>query len=216
MTMTTALAPSLRERKKRATRLAIHEAAFELVELHGLSGVTVETISDRAGVSPRTFWSYFSSKEDAVIDRDPERAGLVRSALAARPPDEDALTALRRVLEDDLERRLVDRDRALRRSRLVRREPHLMAAAAAVFDELEGVLVQGIAERLGQDPTTDVMPGLVVSAACGACRVAHLRWVDRKGRAALPDLMGEAFDHLARGLATPRPPGKHAPQGRRR
>ena len=43
--VTVALAPSLRERKKQATRQAIHEAAFDLVEDHGLSGVTIEAIS---------------------------------------------------------------------------------------------------------------------------------------------------------------------------
>ena len=50
---------SHRERKKQATRRAIHDAAFELVEQSGFTGVTVEAISERAGVAPRTFWSYF-------------------------------------------------------------------------------------------------------------------------------------------------------------
>jgi AcrR family transcriptional regulator len=195
------LAPSLRERKKQATRRAIHEAAFAMVDEYGLSGVTVEAISDRAGVAPRTFWYYFSSKEDAVLDRDPGRPEGLRKALLARPPEEDILTALRRVLDEDLAGRVVDRNRALRRGLLVRREPQLMAAVAATYDEIERELVHGVAERMELDPDSDLFPGLIVSSVCGAYRIAQLRWSDRKGRPSLQDLVDEAFEHLGRGLA---------------
>jgi AcrR family transcriptional regulator len=199
--MSVVLAPSLRERKKQATRQAIHEAAFTMVDEHGLSGVTVDAISDRAGVAPRTFWCYFSSKEDAVLDRDPARPATLREALLARPDDEEILTALRRVLDDDLAGRVVDRDRALRRGVLVRREPQLMAAVAATFDDIEQALVHAVAERMGLDPDADLFPGLIVSAVCSAYRIAQLHWSDRKGRPSLTDLVDEAFEYLARGLA---------------
>jgi AcrR family transcriptional regulator len=195
------LTTSLRERKKQATRRAIHEAAFDLVDERGLSSVTIEAISHRADVAPRTFWTYFSSKEDAVLDSDPARAEMMRSALLSRPTDEDALTALRRVLEEDMASRVIDRNQALRRACLVRREPQLMAAVAASFDEIERALVLAVAERLGQDPDADLFPGLIVSAAGGACRIAYLRWSDRKGRQPLMQLVDEAFQYLARGLA---------------
>ena len=52
--MTVELAPSRRERKKQATRQAIHEAAFTLAEEDGLVGVTVEAIAARADVATRT------------------------------------------------------------------------------------------------------------------------------------------------------------------
>jgi AcrR family transcriptional regulator len=199
--MSVDLAPSLRERKKQATRRAIHEAAFEMVDQFGLSGVTIEAISDRAGVALRTFWAYFSSKEDAVLDRDPARPQALRAALLARPADEDILSALRRVLDEDLAGRIVDRGRALRRGLLIRREPQLMAAVAATYDEIERELVHGVAQRMGMDPDADLFPGLIVNAACGAYRIAQLRWSDRKGRPSLQDLVDEAFEHLARGLA---------------
>src|SRR5579875_1039070 len=79
---------SHRERKKAATRQAIHDAAFELVERNGLAGTTIEAISDRAGVAPRTFWAYFSSKEDAVINRDPDLPAVLHDALLDRPETE--------------------------------------------------------------------------------------------------------------------------------
>lgn len=199
---------SHRERKKQATRRALHDAAFELADRHGLAHTTVEAISDRAGVAPRTFWSYFSSKEDAVINRDPDHPDRLRQALLGRPADEDAATALRRVLEQDLADRVQDSSRALRRQRLIRREPHLMAATAAAFDEIERALVAAVAERLGVDPESDLLPGVLVSAAGGACRVAQQHWVDGGGRRAFPDLVGEAFARMAEGLSPAADPGR--------
>ena len=196
-----ALPTSHRERKKLATRWAIHDAAFDLVERHGLAGTTIEAISDQAGVAPRTFWSYFASKEDAVINRDPEGAEHLRAALLARPAGEDAISSLRCVLEEYVSDRLVDSDRAVRRQQLVRREPQLMAAVAASFDDVERSLVEAVAERLGLDPMRDLRPGVLVAAAGGACRVAQMRWADEQGRTPFHDLVDEAFAQLADGLA---------------
>lgn len=203
---TTELAPSHRERKKQATRRAIHLAALDLVERHGLSGATVEAISERAGVAPRTFWSYFSSKEEAVLDHEPDRPETLRLALLARPADEEPLTALQRVLEEDLARRLVDRDEGLRRYNLLRSEPHLMSAVAANFEKIERALVSAVAERTGLNPDVDIYPGVLVSAACGACRVAQLRWSGQRGRPSLGALVSEAFGQLSDGLVSPKRP----------
>ena len=201
--MTVELAPSRRERKKQATRQAIHEAAFTLAEEDGLVGVTVEAIAARADVAPRTFFNYFPSKEEAILDWDGERPESMRRALLARPLAEDALTALRRVMEDEVAQRVLDAERALRRMRLIRSEPQLRAAMAACSEDMERALVAGVAERTGQDVDADLYPALVVSAAWGAFKVAHLRWSDLGGRVSFEALLASAFDTLANGLAPP-------------
>ena len=81
--MSVQLAPSRRERKKQATRQALHEAAFTLAEERGLTGTTVEAIAERADVAPRTFFNYFTCKEDAVLDRD--RSGWSASSRSCWP-----------------------------------------------------------------------------------------------------------------------------------
>jgi AcrR family transcriptional regulator len=201
--MTVELAPSRRARKKQATRQGLHEAAFTLAEEAGLAGVTVEAIAGRADVATRTFFNYFSSKEDAVLDRDPDRPEALRRAVIERPPDEDALTALRRVMEEEAARRMVDADRFHRRTRLIRLEPQLRAAMAGISEEIEQALVAGIAERTGQDAEVDLYPALVVSAGWGAFKVAHLRWSDERGRRSFQALLASAFDTLAGGLVPP-------------
>jgi AcrR family transcriptional regulator len=201
--MTVELAPSRRERKKQATRQAIHEAAFALAEELGLASVTVEAIADRADVAARTFFNYFPSKEDAILDWDPERPEALRQALIARPREEDALTALRRVMEDEMAQRTLDAERTLRQMRLIRTEPQLRASMAAFSDDVEHALVAGVAARTGQDAGADFYPALVVSAVWGAFKVAHLRWSDLGGQVSFEALLASAFDTLANGLAPP-------------
>ncbi len=70
--------PGLRERKQTETRLALEAAALHLVHANGLENVTVEQIAERANVSTRTFFNYFSSKEDALLS-SPGKLSLQRA-----------------------------------------------------------------------------------------------------------------------------------------
>jgi AcrR family transcriptional regulator len=57
----------LRERKRAATRMAIRDTARELTAEHGLNHFTIEQLCERVGISRRTFFNYFPTKEDAII-----------------------------------------------------------------------------------------------------------------------------------------------------
>jgi AcrR family transcriptional regulator len=198
---------SLRERKKRQTRRALQRAAVALVAERGLDQVTVEDIAGAAEVSRRTFFNYFSSKEQALIPQDPSLVERLPEAVAARPPGESPLQALRAVLTDALAEMAPDRQADLRHRALLRSEPRLLAAQLAAWAELERALVRAVAERTGADAERDLYPALVVAAAVGAVRVALGRWRAGAG-AALEALLGEAFDLLAAGLREPpREPG---------
>jgi AcrR family transcriptional regulator len=205
MSIDVELVPSRRERKKLATRQALHEAAFALAEEFGLAGVTTEAIAEQADVAPRTFFNYFACKEDAILDRDTGRAAQLRQEVLARPAGEDALTALRRVMEDEMSRRIIDVDLWVRRMRLIRSEPHLAATMAAASEEIEVALVDAVAERTGRDASTDMYPALVVNAVWGAFKVAHRMWSHLGGEESFDLLLSEAFDTLASGLTAPEP-----------
>ena len=59
----------LRERKKRERGQALRRAAIDLALEKGYANVTVEDICERCGVSRRTFFNYYSSKEEALLGR---------------------------------------------------------------------------------------------------------------------------------------------------
>ncbi len=101
-TAVTGTSPSLRERKKLATRRAIQRVALDLVAERGYSRVTVEDIAEAADVSPRTFFNYFASKEAALIAADPERTERLRQRLVDEPAGKTPLEALRSVMVEEI------------------------------------------------------------------------------------------------------------------
>lgn len=195
-------APGRRERKKLATRHALHQAATELVEERGLANVTVEAITERADVAVRTFFNYFPSKEEAVLEREPDRSTRLCQAIAARPASEDPLTVLRQVVLHDLLLRELDSSQLLRRMRLIAGEPTLVALMAAHFEEMHTAAAIEISRRLGDD-TPDTYANLVVAAAFAACRVSLAQWCEAGGTGDVAAIVNAAFDSLASGLTPP-------------
>src|SRR3954468_9882269 len=125
--MTVAVEPGLRERKKAATRQALHEAALRLTTEHGADRVTVEAIADEAGVSRRTFSNYFANKEQALLYGDQQRMRALIDLVRSRPAGESPWAALTGAAEE-FYRRLGDLDpEMVARSRLVRSHPALVA-----------------------------------------------------------------------------------------
>src|SRR5690348_5534189 len=84
-----------REENKQATRTALQAAADRLFTEHGFASTTVRDIAEAAGVTERTFFRYFASKEDLVLDEALGWLPLLADAIRARPADEPPLTAVR-------------------------------------------------------------------------------------------------------------------------
>lgn len=194
---------SRRERKKNATRDAIHDAAVALTEELGLAAVTVEAITERADVAPRTFFNHFPSKVHAVLGKDPDRTARVHLALERRPAPETPLIALRTVLIEEFLRPDATAEDLLRQFRLVRAEPLLLSALQADFEVTENAMVDAIRARTGHD--TGVYPSLVVAVSVRAMRVAIMRWCEGGGREPLEPIVMDVFDQLAHGLVGPDP-----------
>jgi AcrR family transcriptional regulator len=191
----------LRERKKRATRQSLHSQALRLVAERGFEDVTIEDIAAAADVSPRTFFNYFGSKEDVIVNPDPERVERLRAALARHTSaDEQPLDICEAVLLESLEELTGRRDEWLLRLRLVREIPALTPRFLAAYDAQEQALIQDVARRTGRDPSSDTYPVIVGSAAMSALRAAIARWGAGDGRTSLPELMREAFALLRTGL----------------
>ena len=87
----------LRETKKAATHRHIADAAMRLFATRGFEKVTVGDVAAEAGVSEKTVFNYFPTKEDLFYDEVPERARMLTEAIRSRPDGEPILTTLRRL-----------------------------------------------------------------------------------------------------------------------
>jgi AcrR family transcriptional regulator len=200
-----AVTTGLRERKKLRTRHALGAAALELAVRHGLDGVTVEQIAEAADVSPRTFFNYFSSKEEAVVAADLERARAMAERLAARPTDEPVLTSVRAVVREMVDGADARARDWVRQVRLVRANPALVPHQLAAYAAIEAQLAAVIAERTGLD-AGDLYPVLTAAAVMSAARTATTRWLASDGASDLVTWLDEALDLLETGLGHPPPP----------
>ncbi|MEV6592561.1 TetR/AcrR family transcriptional regulator [Streptomyces acidicola] len=213
----------LRERKKRATRAALVEAALRLAIEHGLENVTVDAISTVAGVSPRTFFNYFDSRDEVFVMVDRESNARVRHAVLAAPPALTPLEALRDAMAAELQG--IEQQQELWRlySEVLGSSPHLLARTIGTHlaDELD--LAEALAERVGagspliaEDRTASapaeeadrrralgLYPRLLAAVGTAAVRVAVEHWCVRQDESALADVFRETFEHLAAGLPAP-------------
>ncbi|WP_311923023.1 TetR family transcriptional regulator [Microbispora sp. H10836] len=200
--------PGLRERKKHETRTALSWAAIRLTVERGLENVRVEDIAAAAGVAPRTFNNYFSSKGEAIAARHLDRARLIAQELRRRPASEPLWEAIKVSVLTQL---------ALGESygtgqpdqqwqtgiRLMISEPSLqgemLKADAIAEDELAGA----IAERTGTDVARDLYPRLVAGAAGAAIRVAMDHYLRSDPPVPIRPLIEDALGRLAAGLPEP-------------
>jgi AcrR family transcriptional regulator len=85
----------LREFKKQKTRRAIADTALRLFVERGFDHVTVAEVAEAAGVSEKTVFNYFPTKEDLFFDEVDEREAALVAAIRGRKPGESILSALR-------------------------------------------------------------------------------------------------------------------------
>lgn len=139
-------AEGLRARKQRQTRDAIHRAAVELALENGPEGATVVAISARVDISPRTFFNYYPTKEDAIV-------GLHEGL-----PSDEELDELRTGTSDDLLGDILslmlgvftpsDETLLERRKALITKHPHLIQRQWSRMIGVEQRIAGVVAERM--------------------------------------------------------------------
>jgi AcrR family transcriptional regulator len=169
----------------------------------GLEAVSIEDITAAADVSPRTFFNYFPTKDDAVLGLDPDESESVATALAARPADETPVQALRAVAVSRAHVMALDADLWTLRMRVVDASPVLLAHLSAAFGRGDQALAAVVADRAGTG-AHDLYPLLLAGVGGVAMRTALHRWLATDFTASLPDLVDEAWASLAAGLPSPR------------
>ena len=196
--------PGLRERKKAATRQALHEAAVRLAAEHGYDHVTVEAIADAASVSRRTFSNYFSSKEEAFVHGDLVRIRHLLDLVHDRPAGERPWTALVRAVDEFTAEADGPDPRELAERRQLRRHPSLLPYQLAVYAAVERDLAAEVARRMPAGPDTALRSRLVAATVLAAMRIATQQSLDEPG-VPVAELIRRSVSYVAR-----RPTGDRA------
>lgn len=187
----------LREQKKQATREALREAALRLALAHGPENVRVDDIAEAAGVSPRTYNNYFSSREQAIVAAvTAEREARVATAMAAGPADTSLADAVvEAVVEQYTDPGEHHRDALL----LITTSPALRNAFVDTAGAIEHPLADAITHRLGDnDPHT---ARVLAASIAAATRLALHQWVQPPTTSGLVVPSGSLPDLLRTALA---------------
>lgn len=199
-------AEGLRARKKRARLEAFVDATHRLAAEQGLERVTVEAICAEVGVSVRTFFNYFESKDDAVLGMehwrlDPDAA----AAFASGGPTGDLLTDMQALTASALDHPPLGKERMERAFELAKGHPELMLRA---YTHVQGLHdeIGGLARRRLGEAADESQVALVGALLLGLAHATFVRW-DTSGAAGdvrehLPSVVQDLTD-----LLTPRPPG---------
>ncbi|MEV3991960.1 TetR family transcriptional regulator [Streptomyces sp. NPDC049837] len=208
---------TLAERKRQLVSNELTEAALQLLALKGFDGVTIDEIATSAGVSKRTFFRYFASKEDVVVQFLAGMGADIHAELAARPAGEPPSVALRHAVRVPVAACGDHAERALRVVRLILRTPALLARFLERQAQWRDDLAAELARRLGLDPATDLYPRLAAGMALSAFDAVLHRWSDSDGAEDPAGLTDRAFAVIAPALDAvgARPPraAEGAPEG---
>ena len=193
----------MRERKKRATRQALSAAALRLAREHGPQNVRVDDIAEAAGVSPRTYNNYFSSREQAiVVALAAERGHGVAAALRERPADEPLEHAVvGALIEQYSDSGEPDRDTLA----LITSAPALRAEFLDTIAAIERPLADAIAARTGAADQGELRPEVLAAAVSGAARVAAERWLQPEPDVRFSVMLNEALMWIVPALRAPMP-----------
>ena len=200
--MAAGAASGMRQRHKQRTRRALENAALELFAERGYDQTSVEAIAERADVSPRTFFRYFTAKEDVVLDLSADEPQLFQEAVVARPAGEGLLVALREGYADLVTREGEEaRRRMFLRNRVIQAMPLLRGHGAfRVEVEWLDAIAEAVARRLGE-PEPAPEHRLMAAVVMTAIRSAVARWVEGEAREPLEDLARDSFACLSVAMA---------------
>ena len=169
--------PGLRERKKAKTRASIREHALRLFREQGYAATRVEQIAEAAEVSPATFYRYFPTKEDVVLQDDLDV--LTLDALEAQPPGLSPLAAVRAAVADARTGFTEEeRERFRQTTELTMAVPEIRARALDEFARTIDDTAAVLAKRSGREPD-DVTARALAGAILGVIMASTLPVLER-------------------------------------
>lgn len=197
----------MRSRLRERMKTELRETALEMFIEHGFDNVSSEQIASRAGVSQRTFYRMFETKEEVLLAWLDHYAPPVIQALRDAPSNLSPLEALRMAFIEPA--RSSDPGQQARDAlvlRLIAQSPRLRAGYSERIRLWSRDLAEILAERAGSESTPDQGPAIWAAAAFAAVTVAN-DWMLEDGDGNLirspVDAVNIAFDHLGSLMSPP-------------
>ncbi|MER9306564.1 TetR/AcrR family transcriptional regulator [Mesorhizobium sp. M0293] len=182
----------LRERKRRETANRIAEAGLKAFLANGYDATTLDEIAAAAGISRRTFFHYFESKDEVLFANLGNYASMVKASILAEPPTGAAIDiargALLNLVGSLLGSEMMATAKVMRESKTLRSRRHTgyLQFEQAIFDGLR---------ELRPDQARDSLR-LVSLVAIVALRLAVETWQQQNARHPLAGYVRDAFEKL--------------------
>lgn len=189
----------LRASRRRRMADDIELVALRLFADHGVDEVTVDDIADAADISRRTFFRYFSSKDDVLYGNPERQLKIVHTALDSAPATASPRARVRAMLlalAIDFEDR---REVLLLRKRIAAKTPDAFAHGRGSYNTLQDAVIDALAAHMNVDADIDPRPRVYVLAGFGALQAAARMRLTTGSERSLEAATAEALDliHLA-------------------
>lgn len=182
-----------RERKRRQTRRRIAESAIKLFASDGYEATTLDAIAEAAGISRRTFFYYFSSKEEVLAAWQQGLPEAFRDAVLEQSPDRLPIQVVQTALLGLLEN--FDAHQAVIVNQIVHSSEQLRAVNQAKYLQMEQTVFGALCELWPQAKRRKSLR-MVAVVTVGALRLAIDEWTEEKGKKPLVDYLKQSFDAL--------------------
>ena len=189
-------AQSVRERVRAAVKTELADAAARAFEQDGFDATTVDAIVDRVGVSRRTFFRYFASKEDVLLQPLEELGVEIAAELASRPASEPPRVALRHALQVLVGNYAANEARWRTVMTLMLATRSLRARHVQKQDEWLDLMAPVLAARMGAD-ADDPRPRLYCSTLLSASDAGIRSWFAGQTTGQLSDAIDAAIASLS-------------------
>jgi AcrR family transcriptional regulator len=176
----------LRERKRAETHARIQAEAMGLFLERGFEATTLDDIAEVAGVSRRSLFHYFESKEEIVFSTKADFPDLIAEAVSRRPAGEPLLDMVENTLTE-MAAQLSPETRNY--TRLIHDTPALSAGDQAKYEKVERALAKALADRKGL-PETDLACRVVAATAIGIMKLGIEAWLTADESS--PEVFGKA------------------------
>jgi AcrR family transcriptional regulator len=186
----------LRQRKKATTRAKLLDAALGLISQHGYEATSIEDIVSFVGVSKRTFFRYFGSKDDVLVAWIGEFGEHVRVSLASRPKSEKPLLALQTALISSVKSYESQYFFSIPLERAINSNSSIQGRKLVKLQLCAESVSHALANRMKTSNATDLIPSVLAHCAMAVLLGSSYTWYGNGCKGKLSTVVMRAFRQM--------------------